>query len=218
MITADVFGKEKIGLMRALGADLEVIKSEDGKITKELIGKMIERAEEISVEPDTFFTDQLNNMDVIEGFVPLGDEILKQLDGKVDAVCDTIGTAGTLMGIAKSFKDNGVHSKIIALEPASSPILSEGIKGAHNVEGVGLGFIPAIYNSEYVDDVISIEESLARQTCKELASKEGIFCGTSSGMNVAGAIKLSKSLGPKSKVVAVACDTGLKYLSEGLFY
>ena len=197
LITADVFGKEKIGLMRALGADIEVIKSEDGKITKELIGKMIERAEEISVEPDTFFTDQLNNMDVIEGFVPLGDEILQQLDGKVDAVCDTIGTAGTLMGIAKSFKDNGIHSKVIALEPASSPILSKGIKGAHNVEGVGLGFIPAIYNSEYVDDVISIEESLARQTCKELASKEGIFCGTSSGMNVAGAIKLSKSLGPK---------------------
>ena len=218
LITADVFGKEKIGLMRALGADLEVIKSEDGKITKELIGKMIERAEEISVEPDTFFTDQLNNMDVIEGFVPLGDEILQQLNGKVDAICDTVGTAGTLMGIAKSFKNKGVDSKVIALEPASSPILSKGIKGAHNVEGVGLGFIPAIYNSKYVDDVISIEESLARKICKELASKEGIFCGTSSGMNVAGAIKLSKSLGPKSRVVAVACDTGLKYLSEGLFY
>ena len=218
LITADVFGNEKIGLMRALGADLEIIKSEDGKITKELIGKMIQRAEEISVKPNTFFTDQLNNSDVIEGFVPLGDEILQQLDGKVDAICDTVGTAGTLMGIAKSFKDRGVDSKVIALEPASSPILSKGIKGAHNVEGVGLGFIPAIYNSEYVDEVISIEESLARQTCKELASREGIFCGTSSGMNVAGAIKLSKSLGPKSKVVAVACDTGLKYLSEGLFY
>ena len=218
LITADVFGNEKIALMRALGADLEVIKSEDGKITKELIGKMIQRAEEISVEPNTFFTNQLNNRDVIEGFVPLGDEILQQLDGKVDAICDTIGTAGTLMGIAKSFKDKGVNSKIVALEPASSPILSKGIKGAHNVEGVGLGFIPAIYNSKYVDDVIAIEESLARQTCKELASKEGIFCGTSSGMNVAGAIKLSMDLGPESKVVAVACDTGLKYLSEGLFY
>ena len=218
LITADVFGNEKIALMRALGADLEILKSEDGKITRELISKMIQRAEEISVEPNTFFTDQLNNSDVIEGFVPLGEEILQQLDGKVDAICDTIGTAGTLMGIAKSFKDKGVNSKIVALEPASSPILSKGIKGAHNVEGVGLGFIPAIYNSKYFDDVIAIEESLARQTCKELASKEGIFCGTSSGMNVAGAIKLSKSLGPKSKVVAVACDTGLKYLSEGLFY
>ncbi len=218
LITSDVFGKEKIGLMRALGADLEIIKSEDGKITKELIGKMIGRAEEISAEPDTFFTDQLNNNDVIEGFVPLGDEILQQLDGKVDAICDTIGTAGTLMGIAKSFKEKGVDAKIVALEPASSPILSKGIKGAHNVEGVGLGFIPAIYNSKYIDEVIAIEEPLARQTCKELASKEGIFCGTSSGMNVAGAIKLSKDLGPKSKVIAVACDTGLKYLSEGLFH
>ncbi len=218
LITADVFGNEKIALMRALGADLEILKSEDGKITRELISKMIQRAEEISVEPNTFFTDQLNNSDVIEGFVPLGEEILQQLDGKVDAICDTIGTAGTLMGIAKSFKDKGVNPKIVALEPASSPILSKGIKGAHNVEGVGLGFIPAIYNSKYVDDVIAIEESLARQTCKELASKEGIFCGTSSGMNIAGAIKLSKNLGPKSKVVAVACDTGLKYLSEGLFY
>ena len=217
LITADVFGKEKIGLMRALGADLEVIKSGDGKITKELIGRMIQRAKEISAEPNTFFTDQLNNSDVIEGFVPLGDEILQQLDGKVDAICDTIGTAGTLMGIAKSFKDKGVNSKIVALEPASSPILSKGIKGAHNVEGVGLGFIPAIYNSKYVDNVITIEESTARKTCRDLAIREGIFCGTSSGMNVAGALQLSKDLGPKSRVVAVVCDTGLKYLSDGLF-
>jgi cysteine synthase A len=217
LITADVFGKEKIGLMKALGADLEIIKSDDGKITKGLIQKMISRASEISNDPNTFFTDQLNNNDVIQGFIPLGDEIFHQLDGKVDAVCDTVGTAGTLMGIAKSFESKGMNSKIIALEPASSPILSVGIKGAHNVEGVGLGFVPAIYDSEYVDSVIAIEESLARQTCKDLASKEGIFCGTSSGMNVAGAIKLSMALGPKSKVVTMACDSGLKYLSEGLF-
>ena len=217
LITADVFGKEKIGLMKALGADLEIIESDNGKITKELISKMINRASEISNEPDTFFTDQLNNSDVIEGFVPLGDEIRQQLDKDVDAICDTIGTAGTLMGIAKSFKSVGSNCKIVALEPASSPILSKGIRGAHNVEGVGLGFIPAIYNSKYIDNVITIEESAARKTCKDLAIKEGIFCGTSSGMNVAGALKLSEELGPKSRVVAVACDTGLKYLSDGLF-
>jgi len=217
LITADVFGKEKIGLMKSLGADLEIIESHNGKITKELINKMISRASEISNEPGTFFTDQLNNSDVIEGFVPLGNEILQQLDKDVDAVCDTIGTAGTLMGIAKSFKNVGSNCKIIALEPASSPILSKGIKGAHNVEGVGLGFIPAIYNSKYVDNVITIEESKARKTCRDLAIREGIFCGTSSGMNVAGALQLSKDLGPKSRVVAVACDTGLKYLSDGLF-
>tara|TARA_S200000501_G_C20786266_1_gene727343 strand:- start:7 stop:930 length:924 start_codon:yes stop_codon:yes gene_type:complete len=217
LITADVFGKEKIGLMKALGADLEIIESGNGKITKELISKMISRASEISNEPDTFFTDQLNNSDVIEGFVPLGDEILQQLGKDVDAICDTIGTAGTLMGIAKSFQNVGSNCKIVALEPASSPILSKGIRGAHNVEGIGLGFIPAIYNSKYVDNVITIEESTARKTCRDLAIREGIFCGTSSGMNVAGALKLSKDLGPKSRVVAVACDTGLKYLSDGLF-
>ena len=217
LITADVFGKEKISLMNSLGADLEVIKSRDGKITKELINKMINRAKEISKEPNTFFTNQLDNKDVIKGFVALGEEILDQINGNIDAVCDTVGTAGTLMGIAKAFKTASSNSKIIAVEPSSSPILSEGIKGAHNVEGVGLGFIPKIYDSKLVDDVITIEESIARQTSRDLALKEGVFCGTSSGMNVAAAIQISQKLGPKSRVVAIACDTGLKYLSEGLF-
>jgi cysteine synthase A len=217
LITADVFGKEKISLMNSLGADLEVIKSRDGKITKELINKMINRAKEISKEPNTFFTNQLDNEDVIKGFVPLGEEILDQINGSIDAVCDTVGTAGTLMGIAKAFKNANCNSKIIAVEPSSSPILSEGIKGSHNVEGVGLGFIPKIYDSKLVDDVITIEESIARQTSRDLALKEGIFCGTSSGMNVAAAIQISQKLGPKSRVVSIACDTGLKYLSEGLF-
>jgi cysteine synthase A len=215
LITADVFGKEKIGLMRSLGADVEIIKSENGKITKELINKMINRAKEISKQPNTFFTNQLDNKDVIEGFVPLGEEIIDQLGEDVDAICDTVGTAGTLMGIAKAFKEN--KTKIIAVEPSSSPILSKGVKGSHNVEGVGLGFIPAIYNPKLVDEVITIKETRARQTSRDLALKEGIFCGTSSGMNVAAAIEISKKLGPKSKVVAIACDTGLKYLSEGLF-
>ena len=217
LITANVFGKEKISLMNSLGADLEVIKSRDGKITKELINKMINRAKEISKEPNTFFTNQLDNEDVIKGFVPLGEEILDQINGSIDAVCDTVGTAGTLMGIAKAFKNANSNSKIIAVEPSSSPILSKGIKGSHNVEGVGLGFIPKIYDSKLVDDVITIEESIARQTSRDLALKEGVFCGTSSGMNVAAAIQISQKLGPNSRVFAIACDTGLKYLSEGLF-
>ena len=200
LITANVFGKEKISLMNSLGADLEVIKSRDGKITKELINKMINRAKEISKEPNTFFTNQLDNEDVIKGFVPLGEEILDQINGSIDAVCDTVGTAGTLMGIAKAFKNANSNSKIIAVEPSSSPILSKGIKGSHNVEGVGLGFIPKIYDSKLVDDVITIEESIARQTSRDLALKEGVFCGTSSGMNVAAAIQISQKLGPKSRV------------------
>ena len=104
------------------------------------------------------------------------------------------GTAGTLMGIEKSIQIVVSNCKIVALEPASSPIISKGIKGAHNVEGVGLGFIPALYNPEYVHNAIAIEESTARKTCRDLAIREGIFCGTSSGMNVAGALKLSAKL------------------------
>ena len=141
LITADVFGKEKIGLMKSLGADVEIIKSEDGKITKELINKMINRAKEISKEPNTFFTNQLENKDVIKGFVPLGYEILDQLDGNIDAVCDTVGTAGTIMGIATAFKNAGCNSKVIAVEPSSSRILSKGIIGSHNVDVVGSMFI-----------------------------------------------------------------------------
>ena len=121
------------------------------------------------------------------------------------------------MGIATAFKKAGCNSKVIAVEPSSSPILSKGIKGSHNVEGVGLGFIPKLYDSKLIDDVITIKETHARQISRDVALKEGIFCGTSSGMNIAAAIKISKKLGPKSRVVAVACDTGLKYLSGGLF-
>ena len=135
----------------------------------------------------------------------------------LDAILVPISGGGMCSGIALAAKKINPSTKIIAIEPYSSPVLSKGIKGSHNVEGVGLGFVPAIYDPKLVDSVMTIDESLARQTSRDLATKEGIFCGTSSGMNVAAAIQISKKLGPSSKVVAVACDTGLKYLSEGLF-
>ncbi len=217
LITGDAFGKEKIDMMRALGAEVEIISSPDGKISKELVQAMIARARAISEEPNTYWTDQLTNPDVPTGFVSLGEEILAQLDGKVDAVCDTIGTSGTLIGIARAFKEANHPALLVALEPVASPILTAGRSGSHHVDGVGLGFIPAKYEPALVDRAMAIEENEARAICRELAQKEGLFCGTSSGMNVAGAIALARELGPDSTVVAVACDTGLKYLQSGLF-
>jgi cysteine synthase A len=196
---------------------LEVIESPDGKISKELVEAMIARAREISEQTGAFWTDQLTNADVPEGFVALGDEILAQLDGRVDAVCDTMGTSGTLIGMARAFQRANHCAKIVALEPAESPIISTGQKGSHTVDGVGLGFIPAKYEPNRVDEVRAIPEAEARAMCRALARHEGIFCGTSSGMNVVGAIQLARDLGPDSTVVAVACDTGLKYLNSGLF-
>lgn len=217
LISGDPFGKEKIDMMRALGAEVEILKSDDGKISKSLVQAMISRAKKIAEDPNTYWTDQLTNPDVPEGFIPLGEEILAQLEGNVDAVCDTIGTSGTLIGIAKAFKQADHKALVVALEPASSPILTAGRSGSHHVDGVGLGFVPDKYDAALVDRAMAIEEEDARSICRELAQKEGLFCGTSSGMNVAGAIALARELGPDSTVVAVACDTGLKYLQSGLF-
>jgi len=217
LVTSNAFAQEKIDMMRALGAQLEVIESPDGKISKELVEAMIDRAREISEQTGAFWTDQLTNADVPEGFVALGDEILAQLEGRVDAVCDAIGTSGTLIGMARAFERAGRQVQVIALEPAESPILSAGHKGSHTVDGVGLGFVPAKYEPDRVDGVRAIPEAEARVMCRALARHEGIFCGTSSGMNAVGAIQLARELGPDSTVVAIACDTGLKYLNSGLF-
>ena len=218
IISSDAFGIEKLNTMRALGGELEVIKSRDGKITSELINQMIERAAEVAREPDTFFTNQLANPDIIRGFEKMGHEIVDQIEGTIDAFCDTIGTAGALMGVSKALRAAGQDTIIIVLEPSSSPIITAGTTGGHNVEGVGLGFVPELLDAKFYDDARTVDESEARRTALRLAREEGLFVGTSSGMNVAGAIALAKELGPEKTVLSIACDTGLKYLSEGLFF
>lgn len=217
LITSNAFSKEKINTMRALGAQLEIIESPDGKISKSVIDAMISRAAEIAKEPNTFFTNQLSNNDMLNGFEQLGKEIIDQLKGmSIDAICDSVGTAGTIMGISRAFMDSN-RPQFVALEPASSPVLTSGEKGSHSVEGIGLGFIPAQLDKQYYDRALAIDEKDARAMAKRLALEEGIFAGTSTGMNVAGAIEIAKLLGPNKNVVVVACDTGLKYLNEGLF-
>jgi len=217
-ISADPFGKEKLDTMRALGADLEVMESPGGEITADVVGGMIARAAELAKNEDYFFTDQLNNDDIVPGFERMGDEIIEQIDGPIDAFCDSVGTAGSLLGVRESFQKAGQKTRIIALEPASSPIMTEGRKGGHKVEGIGLGFIVPHLEGKPYDEARTVEESVARETAVRLAREEGIFAGTSSGMNVAGALELAAELGPGKIVVAIAVDTGLKYLSEGLFF
>jgi cysteine synthase len=217
VISADPFGKEKLDTMRAFGADLEVMDSPSGQITAEVVGGMIARATELAEDGNYFFTDQLNNDDIILGFERMGDEIIEQIDGPIDAFCDSVGTAGSLLGVRGAFQKAGQNTRIVALEPASSPIMTGGRKGGHKVEGVGLGFIVPHLKGKPYDEARAIEESVARETAVRLAREEGIFAGISSGMNVAGALELAAELGPGKTVVAIAVDTGLKYLSEGLF-
>jgi len=121
------------------------------------------------------------------------------------------------MGVSRAFKDLN-RPLFVALEPTTSPILTDGKTGSHSVEGIGLGFIPSLLDEQHYDKAIAIDESDAREMAKRLALEEGMFSGTSTGMNVVGAIEIGKFLGPDKNIVVVACDSGLKYLKDGFFF
>jgi cysteine synthase A len=203
--------------MRAFGADLEIVPSQGGRITKELIESMVERAKEYAASADVYWTDQFRNADSLKGYEGIGRELLQQVDGPIDAFCGGVGTAGMLMGVARVFRASSPATRIVALEPASSAVISTGVGGWHRIEGTGIGFIPPLLDTDYYDEARGIDEVEARRTARRLARDEGIFAGTSTGMNVAGALRLARELGPGHTVATVAVDTGLKYLAGDLF-
>ena len=218
VICSDAFAKEKLKTMQLFGADLEIIAAEEGRITPSLFIKMEERVKQIVIDSGAYWTRQFHNEDALEGYKKLGQEIINQVPNSIDAFCGGVGTAGMLTGVARVLKANNKQIKIIALEPASSAFLSTGIKGSHRIEGMGTGALPPLFEKEKVyDEVKAIDESNARKTAKLLASEEGIFAGTSSGLNIFAAIEIGKQLGPGKTVVTVACDSGMKYLAGDLF-
>lgn len=216
VVTSDAFAKEKRQTMRAFGADLVIVPSEGGQITPDLIPAMRERARELAQRSGTFFTDQINNPNAIRGYERIGREILAQLDRPVDLFCGAVGTAGMLMGVSRILRE-AYDTRIVALEPASAPLLSKGQRGTHRVEGIGIGMVPPLLQADAYHDVCPVEESEARVMARRLAREEGIFAGISSGLNVAAAVRLARELGPGRTVVTVACDSGMKYLAGDLY-
>ena len=172
---------------------------------------------EMDTSDSAYWTRQFENADSLDGYATIGDELLQQVDGPIDVVCGAVGTAGMLMGVSRAIKQAGQETRIVLLEPASSAIISQGVSGTHTIEGVGVGFRPPLLNDDLYDEARSIEESDARTMARRLAREEGIFAGTSSGMNVAGALQLAQELGAGRTVATVATDTGLKYLAGDLF-
>jgi len=217
VISSDAFAKEKLQAMRLFGADLEIIPSEGGKITPDLIPRMMERAKQIGSEKGFYYTQQFLNKDAITGYQQMGKEIIAQLDKPIAAFCGAVGTAGMITGVSKELKKIDPQTIVMVLEPLSAPLISQGIKGAHRVEGIGVGFVPPLLMKETYDAVRTVDEAAARLMAKKLAKEEGIFAGTSSGLNVAAAIEIARELGPGHNIVTVACDTGLKYMAGGLF-
>ena len=215
-VSSDAFAKEKLQSMRIFGAHVEVLPSEEGKVTPDLIPRLMERAKAIAKEEGAYETKQFSNTDAIEGYRRMGREILTQLNKPIDAFCAAVGTAGMITGVSKELKKARASTKVVVLEPASAPLLSGGRKGSHKVEGIAVGVIPPLLEKENYDEVRTVEEAEARMMAKRLAAEEGIFAGTSSGLNVVAAIELGKELGPTATVVTVACDSGLKYLASAI--
>jgi len=217
IVTSDAFSQEKLDHMAALGAELTLVPSEGGLTTKKLILDMIETARALSREPDTYWTDQLNNQDTIEGYYSLGEEIWTQTDGGVDAFVHSVGTAASSRGVATALKRHKPSIRIAVVEPAESSVLLGAEPGPHKIEGVGIGYTPPLWEPSLVDEILPVRTDEAKEMTRRLAREEALFAGTSSGANVVAAIRIAGQLGPGATVVTLMCDSGLKYLSTDVY-
>jgi cysteine synthase A len=217
VVSSDAFAQEKLATMRAFGADLTIVPSEGGKITPDLVPRMIETARKMAEAPNTYWTDQFNNTDSPKGYEQIGRELLNQVDGPIDAFCGGVGTAGMLLGVSRALRSVTPPARIVALEPASSPVLTAGRAGTHRVEGIGTSFVPPLLTKDVYDEARAIDEQEARAMARRLAREEGVFTGISSGLNVVAALQLAQELGPGHTVATVAVDSGLKYLAGDLY-
>lgn len=215
IVIADCFTEERLQLMRALGAELEVIPGVEGpgRVTAQDIANMIERAAELAREPGTYPTDQFNNPYVVPGHREmLGREIWEQTSGRVTAFCQGVGTAGSLMGVSEALKGRDSRIRIVGLEPAGSAAITGGTRGSFAMQGWS-GIVPPQFDRRRVDDVWTIEDEEAIEMTAKLALEEGVFAGVSAGANVVGARRLAEELGPEAVVVTLAVDSGFKYMT-----
>jgi cysteine synthase A len=215
-LSSDAFAAEKLDTMRAFGADLEIVPSDGGKVTPALFDRFKARIAELTADPNTFWTDQFNNRDALDGYAGIGRELIEQI-GHLDAFVGAVGTAGMLVGVARAVKEMGATPRIVALEPSTSPFLTTGRAGPHRVEGTAAGFRPPHLAPESYDEARAIDEDEGRAMARRAAREEGIFAGTSTGLNLVGALQIARELGPGHIVATVAVDSGLKYLAGDLY-
>jgi len=217
IVSSDAFSPEKLSQMTALGAELTLVPSEGGLTTKKLIQDMIETARRLSREPHTYWTDQLNNNDAIAGYHPLGEEIWSQTGGAVSAFVHSVGTAASLLGVAGVLRRKKPGVRIVAVEPAESSVLRGRPPGPHEIEGVGIGYTPPLWDPSLVDEIIAIPTDAAKDMARRLAREEGLFAGTSSGADVLAAFQVAERLGPGHVVVTLMGDSGLKYVNTDVY-
>jgi cysteine synthase A len=217
IVFSDAFSEEKRRTMQAFGARVTDVPSDNKKITEALIRGMINAAAEISRRPGHWYCDQLNNHDAIEGYIPLGEEIWQQTDGRIDAFVHSVSTAHSIHGVTEALWSHRREIRIVAVEPEESAVLSGKPSGSHKIEGIGIGFIPPLWRPELVNEIQTVTTSDAKQMTRRLAREEGIFAGTSSGANVVAAIRVAQRLGQDATVATIIVDSGMRYLSTDIF-
>ena len=214
IVMPETMSVERRQLMKAYGAEL--VLTEGAKGMKGAIAKADELAKEI---PGSFIPGQfVNPANPAVHRATTGPEIWEDTDGKVDFFVAGVGTGGTVTGVGEYLKSQNPEVKVVAVEPATSPVLSKGTPGSHKIQGIGAGFVPAVLNTGVYDEIIAVENEDAFATGKKIGKSEGVLVGISSGAAVWAAIELAKRPENKGKtIVALLPDTGDRYLSTPLF-
>ncbi|WP_295099538.1 cysteine synthase A [uncultured Fibrobacter sp.] len=214
IVMPETMSVERRQLMKAYGAEL--VLTEGAKGMKGAIAKADELAKEI---PNSFIPGQfVNPANPAAHRATTGPEIWEDTDGKVDIFVAGVGTGGTVTGVGEFLKSRNPNVKVVAVEPASSPVLSKGVAGSHKIQGIGAGFVPDTLNTKVYDEIIAVENEAAFEAGREIGKKEGVLVGISSGAALWAAKELAKRPENKGKtIVALLPDTGDRYLSTALF-
>lgn len=211
IIMPETMSKERRDLIKAYGAELILTEGSKG------MQGAIEKALEYKDKEGYFIPQQFENeANTQKHYETTAEEIYEDLSD-LDYVVAGVGTGGTIVGIAKKLKEKNKNIKVVAIEPKTSAVISGGKPGAHNIQGIGAGFIPSIYDESVIDEVIAVSDTNSIKTTKEFVEKEGILLGISSGAAIYVAMQIAKKIGKGKKVLAIAPDGGEKYISMGIF-
>ena len=216
-VFSDAFSYEKMVTMKAFGAIVTNVKSDNKKITANLIKEMIETSKKLSEQNNHWWADQLNNHDAEKGYYSLGDEIWEQTEGKIDAFVHAVSTAHSIHGVTKSLLKHNNKIETFAVEPDESAVLSGRPSGSHKIEGIGIGFIPPLWQPEIVNEILTVTTEDAMSMARRLAREEGIFAGTSTGANIVAALRIAQRLGSGKTIATIIVDSGLRYISTPLY-
>ncbi len=217
IVFSDAFSPEKRLTMEAFGAEIVEVKSDHRRITERLIREMVATAKALGERPGHWFCDQLSNRDGAAGYHGLGEELWTQTGGHLQAFVQSVGTAHSIHGVTEALWKHDPKIQVVAVEPAESAVLSGKPSGSHHIEGIGIGYVPPLWDRRLVHRIVTVSTEDAQAMARRLAREEGLFVGASSGANVVGALEVAKKLGTGSTVATLMVDSGLRYLSSELF-